>query len=118
MSKFLATLEFLALGLLAVPVATAQKLLPPTLDGWERTETHSSEAATLEELAGPEAPVWREYGATRAERAVYRQQSHRLTVTLVVLRDAVGAYGAFSFFGAGGRRLAQVGPLARACARW
>ncbi|MFQ5817429.1 MAG: DUF6599 family protein [Terriglobia bacterium] len=110
--RFASTLWILTLGLLAVPPATAQELLPPTLDAWERTETHSFGVEALEQLAGREAPLWREYGATRADRAVYRQGPHSLTVSLMVLRDAAGVYGAFSFLGAGGQPL-ELGEAGR-----
>jgi len=79
----------------------AQEQLPPVLHGWQRTAYETVAAAQLENVAGGKAMLWREYGAVGAERATYEGNASRLTVVLYRMRDSAGAYGAFSFFGAG-----------------
>ncbi len=88
-------------ALLLPPWGTAQEQLPPGLDAWQRTAFETVAAAQLEKVAGQTAALWREYGAVQAERATYQLGASGLTVVLYQMRDAAGAYGGFSFFGAG-----------------
>lgn len=101
-SRILTLLALLAWpgGLLA---SSPESVLPATLAGWERTELHQYTAAKLEQLGVRNAPIWREYGATAAERATYRLGPQQLAVTAFAMRDSSGAYGAATYFGAGGQ---------------
>lgn len=109
-SGFLLALALL--GLTQLSPTSNLEVLPATLDGWQRAEVRRAEAARLEDLADRDAGLWREYGAARAERAVYRRGSDQMRVTVFVFRDATGTYGAFSFLGANGRKF-ELGEAAR-----
>jgi hypothetical protein len=98
-----------AIGLLVVFVALTglaahaqHSLLPTVLDSWQQIEWAQAEAPSLEKLAGSEAPLLREYGSARAERATYRSGGHQWQVTVHEMVDRSAAYGAFTLLGADG----------------
>jgi len=95
-----------------VPISVAAELLPATLAGWQRMGSRRVEAGQFEQFDPRDAAVWREYGGLVAERAVYRQAAQRFTLMLLEMRDSSGAYGALSFFGAGGQPV-QLGEAGR-----
>lgn len=86
--------------LVALPTAFAQQarpsLLPTILDSWEQIEWAQAEAPDLENLAGAEAALLREYGSARAERATYRRGENRWQATVHEMVDRSAAYGAFT----------------------
>jgi Family of unknown function (DUF6599) len=86
---------FLLLGL-ALPAAAAGPL-PQQFAGWTAVPGSQTSTAAFEQLAGDAAPVLRDCGAARADRAVYQRGTARLTVTLFELRDPTAAYSAYSF---------------------
>jgi len=95
------TLRLLLVGMavLAFAVsASAQGLLPQSLSAWTaQSGSLVVPANALEQFAGTNAAVLREYGAVSGERREYARGAKTLTVTLYRLKDATGAYGAFTF---------------------
>jgi Family of unknown function (DUF6599) len=89
-------LLFILLLGLALPAAAAG-LLPQQFAGWTAVPGSQTSTAAFERLAGDAAPILRDCGADRADRAVYQRGNARLTVTLFRLRDATAAYSAYSF---------------------
>ncbi|HEX2712546.1 MAG TPA: DUF6599 family protein [Candidatus Acidoferrales bacterium] len=85
------------LVLAAALPATAQGLLPPAFADWSSTSAAAVEAGALEQLAGRDAEVLREYGALAAERRVYSRGAEALAVTLFRMRDPTSAYGAYTY---------------------
>lgn len=103
------------LGLLsASPAPGRDPLLPVHLGAWERAGWRQAEAPQLERLVGEQAPLYREYGSLRAEQADYRRGAAEWRVTLQVMRDRSGAYGAFTLLRAGGEPVALGEAGARA----
>jgi len=86
--------------LLAWPLAAAAQapLLPAQLLGQQQVTWEKAEATELEQVAGNQAAVLREYGARRAERAEYQNPPFpwRIRLTVYTMQDRSGAYGAFS----------------------
>ncbi len=78
------------LGLLAVPRASAQRILPASLSNWNSTESKPPIAAT-------EAAMLKEYGLKSAERRTYTHGNQSLAATAYSFNDPSGAYGAYSF---------------------
>lgn len=97
-------------GALAAVAVAQDPALPPRLDAWERAEWSRADARQLERLAGAEAPLLREYGSVRAEKAIYRRDRAQWQVTVHEMVDRSGAYGAFTLLGKGGQPL-EVGNL-------
>lgn len=96
MGRFLAV-SLLALGSLAWPLA-AQDLLPASFSGWVATSSVTKVSPqTLEQLAGAEAAILREYGTVEAERRTYARRTQLLTATVYRMRDPSAAYGVFTY---------------------
>ncbi|MDA2914331.1 hypothetical protein MYX77_10325 [Acidobacteriia bacterium AH_259_A11_L15] len=97
---------YLALPLLALlvasPAAADEPLLPSRLGSSEQVAWEQADAPELERLAGPLAPLLREYGARRAEQALYLQAATRSRVTVCEMVDHSAAYGAFTVLRAAG----------------
>ena len=87
--------------LAAAVAASAQAhepLLPEQLEKAQRLGAMRVTAPGLERLTGePVAAILREYGAVGAEQAEYLRGANRFRVTLHVMHDRSGAYGAFTF---------------------
>lgn len=86
--------------LLAWPLAAAAQapLLPAQLRGQQQLTWEKADATDLERLAGEQAALLREYGALRAEQAVYGNPPlvWRIRLTVYTMQDRSGAYGAFT----------------------
>jgi hypothetical protein len=98
--RILVTSILILLGALSVRSASAQNLLPPAFGNWIPSPTSSSQPITLEEAAGTNAPIIREYGFEGIERREYTRANDKkweLTVTLYRMVDPTAAYGAFTF---------------------
>lgn len=81
----------------ATPLS-AQSSLPSSFAGWTAGPSHEYlKADAIEGLAGSDGALLREFGVLDAERQGYSRRSEALEVTLYRLRDATGAYGAFTF---------------------
>jgi len=84
-------------------------VLPSAFAGWEikGPVARSADPASADEA---NAPVLREYGFVRMEKAAYtRDDGRNLTLKAAVFEDASGAYGAFTYYASeemGRRRLA------------
>ena len=73
-------------------------VLPPQFSGWQVKDTvaKSDDPAAADET---NAPVLREYGFKRLEKATYiREDGRKLTIKAAVFGDASGAYGAFTYY--------------------
>ncbi len=87
----------LVFAAVALPAA-GQDLLPSSFSGW-----NASEAAVkvrpdaLEQLAGPDAAIFRECGTLAAERRAYTRGSETLLATIYRMRDPTAAYGIYTF---------------------
>jgi hypothetical protein len=83
----------------ALPVATsATPVLPSAFAGWQMTGTlaKSDDPAAAD---ATNAPVLKEYGFARLEKAAYtRDDGRHLTIKAAVFTDASGAYGAFTYY--------------------
>jgi len=82
----------------AMAADPSSAVLPAQFAGWDVNE---SPAASVDPAAADEtnAPVLREYGFQRLEKATYsRQGGRKLSVKAAVFADATGAYGAFTYY--------------------
>jgi hypothetical protein len=82
----------------AVDAPAPTPVLPAQFAGWQMKEPS---AKTTDPSAADEtnAPVLREYGFQRLERAAYtRTDGRTLTIKAAVFTDASGAYGAFTYY--------------------
>jgi len=78
------------------PAPTA--VLPTQFAGWQLKEsvTKSADPSVADET---NAPVLREYGFQRLEKADYtRNDGRKLTIKAAIFTDASGAYGAFTYY--------------------
>jgi hypothetical protein len=98
MRRFLPSL-FLVLAGLALPMAAAaQDLLPASFSGWNASEASVKvRPGGLEQLAGADAAIFREYGTLAAERRAYVRGAETLTAKLYKMRDPTTAYGIYTF---------------------
>jgi hypothetical protein len=88
----------------AAPVATSKAQAPPTtvlpseFGGWQVNGTivSSEDPGAADEI---NAPVLKEYGFKRFEKAAYiRDDGRNLVIKAAVFDDASGAYGAFTYY--------------------
>ena len=96
----LVTLCFLPAVLVAdsTPAAAPASVLPLQFAGWQvkDTVTRSSDPVAADET---NAPVLKEYGFQRVEKATYtRDDGRRLDIQAAVFDDASGSYGAFTYY--------------------
>ena len=73
-------------------------VLPPEFAGWQLkgAVAQSADPAVAD---AANAPVLKEYGFERLEKAAYtRDDGRNLTITAAVFADASGAFGAFTFY--------------------
>lgn len=74
-------------------------ILPERIGSWVRV------AGAGPPALGADASLLREYGSQRAEEAIYRRGGQEMRVSLQVMADRSGAFGAFTLLGTGGRRV-------------
>jgi hypothetical protein len=78
--------------------AASTPVLPPDFGGWQL----KGEIARSDDPAAADAenaPVLKEYGFVRLEKAAYtRDDGRNLTIKAAVFEDASGAYGAFTYY--------------------
>ena len=77
---------------------SGQSVLPADFAGWQMKGevTKSTDPAVVD---AANAPVLKEYGLQRLEKASYvREDGRNLTVKAAVFDDASGAYGAFTYY--------------------
>jgi hypothetical protein len=77
--------------------AGAQSLLPPMFGDWSIAQTSAAAPNTLEQAAGDDAAIFREYGFEAIEHQQYAHGSEALGVTLYRMTDPTAAYGAFTY---------------------
>ncbi len=88
---------FLVLAAAVVP-AVAQDVLPGSFGSWGAPAAATRlRPEALEQWAGVDAGVVREYGAMAAERRAYSRGAESLTITLYRMHDPSGAYGAYTY---------------------
>jgi hypothetical protein len=95
----------------AAPSVAQRLVLPAQFSGWQMSgnATKSSDAAVADET---NAPVLKEYGFQRLEKAEYtRDDGRTVAIKAAVFEDASGAYGAFTFYRAPVMRDEEVGRL-------
>jgi hypothetical protein len=78
--------------------SASSPVLPPGFSGWQiKGDVSKSDDPSVADVAN--APVLKEYGFLRLEKAVYtRDDGRNLTVKAAVFEDASGAYGAFTYY--------------------
>ena len=83
----------------ASPAAVSSSpVLPPEFAGWQLkgVVARSDDPASADAV---NAPVLKEYGFVRLEKAAYtRDDGRNLTIRAAVFEDASGAYGAFTYY--------------------
>jgi hypothetical protein len=82
----------------AADVPAPVAVLPAQFAGWQLKEsvTKSADPSAADET---NAPVLREYGFQRLEKATYtRNDGRKLTIKAAIFTDASGAYGAFTYY--------------------
>ena len=82
----------------AMPAAATAAVLPVEFAGWQvkGDVARSDDPAAADAV---NAPVLKEYGFVRLEKAAYtRDDGRQLTVKAAVFEDASGAYGAFTYY--------------------
>jgi hypothetical protein len=83
----------------ASPAAVSSSpVLPPEFAGWQvkGVVARSDDPASADAV---NAPVLKEYGFVRLEKAAYsRDDGRNLTIRAAVFEDASGAYGAFTYY--------------------
>ncbi|HWZ82830.1 MAG TPA: DUF6599 family protein [Terriglobales bacterium] len=89
---------FVGAGTLAADVPAASPVLPPQFAGWQlRAPAEKSADPSFADETN--APVLREYGFQRLEKATYtRDDGRKLAIKAAVFADATGAYGAFTYY--------------------
>jgi hypothetical protein len=104
-------LSIFASVLLLAPLSVlAQDVLPARYANWQKATAQPAGNANtgLDYLAGNTAAALREYGAQSAQQASYSNDRGNLLVTLYRMKDASGAYGAYSFLRASEMRPAGL----------
>jgi hypothetical protein len=83
---------------LAAPAASSAAVLPPEFAGWQvKGDVVNSDDPSAADAVN--APVLKEYGFVRLEKASYtRDDGRHLTIKAAVFEDASGAYGAFTYY--------------------
>jgi hypothetical protein len=71
-------------------------LLPPQLDGWEQTNCREVNPRQLEQVAGEEAALLREYGVQETVQCGYSKGNGSWSVTVHRMTSRSSAYGAFT----------------------
>src|SRR5208283_2867090 len=104
---------FCAEALAAQPTAPAAVASPPVLPtefaGWqEKGDVAKSDDPATADAAN--APVLKEYGFVRLEKAAYtRDDGRHLAIKAAVFEDASGAYGAFTYYVTDDMRMETIG---------
>jgi hypothetical protein len=90
------------------PVASTP-VLPTEFAGWQvKGDVASSDDPSSADAAN--APVLKEYGFVRLEKAAYtRDDGRNLTIRAAVFEDASGAYGAFTYYLSDDMRAETIG---------
>src|SRR6266536_455607 len=90
--------SFLCAATLTAQAPAPAPLLPQQFAGWQLkdTVTKSADPAAADET---NAPVLKEYGFRRLEKAAYtRDDGRKLEIKAAAFDDASGAYGAFTYY--------------------
>lgn len=96
---FLVAVLFLQVTLVSPdPGKNDGDLLPQEFSGWRAEKVERFSQAQLGAFAGADAEALREYGFLAAERKYYAHGSDRLILEALRMRDASGAYGAFTYY--------------------
>lgn len=108
MRKFSLACLFATILLVSARAASAQGVLPPAFGNWSAGASPNASAATLQSVAGTNAPILQEYGFQSIERQNYMNGNDILTVTLYRMEDPTAAYGAFTFLRPSEMRAAKL----------
>ena len=86
-----------ALAAVMVPAAAGDSL-PSSFRAWSGSGAATRHTAeTLEQVAGPQATILREYGVLGVEQRAYSRGTAKLIATLYRMRDASAAFGAYTY---------------------
>src|SRR2546423_13230138 len=95
---YLLALCLLCAAACAADASAPTAVLPAQFAGWQLKES-VVKSADPSLADGTNAPVLREYGFQRLEKADYtRSDGRKLTVKAAIFTDASGAYGAFTYY--------------------
>ncbi len=94
MRKLLIFCSFLA----TCGVASAQSLLPASFGQWTGVPLAASAQPSLEQVAGANAAILKEYGFQSLQQSDYLRKGDTLHATLYNMADPTAAYGAFTLF--------------------
>src|ERR1039457_1225932 len=84
--------------LVSPTTVSSTPVLPPEFSGWQLKGAVAKRADPAAADA-PNAPVLKEYGFQRLEKAAYtRDDGRNLAIKAAVFADASGAYGAFTYY--------------------
>jgi hypothetical protein len=104
----------LILAALSSAAAIGQSLLPPTFADWSIAQSAAAQPATLDQAAGENAAILREYGFEAIEQQQYAHGSDTLSATLYRMMDPTAAYGAFTYLRTPEMRASNVAKFAAA----
>ncbi|MFI5113732.1 MAG: DUF6599 family protein [Terriglobales bacterium] len=89
---------FISGAAIAAEPPTPNSVLPKVFAGWQVKDS-ISKSADPAAADGANAPVLKEYGFQRLEKATYtRDDGRKLAIKAAAFEDASGAYGAFTFY--------------------
>src|SRR5689334_401658 len=97
------------LAMLAVSSASAAVSLPDSFGKWTGGSSLTITDKQLDEIAGKDAVLIREYGFLGAERRDYSNASNKATITSWELKDASGSLGLFTFWNVPGMKAEKFG---------
>lgn len=95
-----------ALALSGIPASAA---LPDTLGKWQASPALNIADAQLQEVAGQNAPLIREFGFVAASRRQYTNGADKLSITEWEMKDASGSLGLFTFLNTPGMTAEKYG---------
>jgi hypothetical protein len=98
-----------------VPPAAAQSLLPSSFAAWSAGDPSTVVPTTgLDQILGPDAPIFREYVLKSIERRAYVHGAQTAAITLYRFRDPSSAYGAYTFLRSDSLTPVELGSYAAA----
>ena len=113
---YIACIVLAGLAMLAAAASSATASLPDAFGKWTGGASITITDTQLDEAAGQNAAVIREYGFLAGTRRDYSSGSNRATLTAWEMKDASGSLGLFTFLNVPGMKAEKfgdaTGPLA------
>lgn len=110
-NRYLVLVLLLLTASISLAEKTSSSILPQTFAGWEK----AAGAQTGSDPAGVDQAhpaVLKEYGFDRYEIATYQRPDRTLKIKAAHFQDAIGAYGAFTFYRDPRMNLETIGTMA------